>query len=90
MDLETFEDINMQLKAITKELAYHVVGDPLVVSNLEKYLDISLNHNLKVNITTTANNLKKEHFNILMHKAIKQVNFSINSYNANSHKKNFR
>ncbi len=87
MNLEKFDKLNLQLKDITKELAYHVVGDPLVLSNLEDYLNISLKHNLKVNITTTANNLKKDHFDVLMNDTIRQINFSINSYNANSHKK---
>ena len=87
MTLEKFDNLNLQLKDFTKELAYHVVGDPLVLSNLESYLNISLKHDLKVNITTTANNLEKKHFDVLMNKTIKQINFSINSYNANSHKK---
>tara|TARA_B100001063_G_scaffold242784_1_gene272134 strand:+ start:179 stop:1099 length:921 start_codon:yes stop_codon:yes gene_type:complete len=87
MSLEHFEEINSQLKDYTKQLAYHVVGDPLVLSNLAKYLDISLKNDLEVNITTTANNLNEKHFDTLMHKAIRQINFSINSYNANSHKK---
>jgi len=87
MSLEKFDDLNVQLKKVTNELAYHIVGDPLVLSNLDDYLDISLKHELKVNITTTANNLNKNHFNILMNRTIKQINFSINSYNANSHKK---
>ncbi|WP_228712033.1 radical SAM/SPASM domain-containing protein [Halarcobacter ebronensis] len=87
MTLENFDSLNAQLKEMTNELAYHVVGDPLVLSNLEEYLNISLKHNLKVNITTTANNLQKKHFISLMNETIKQINFSINSYNANSHKK---
>lgn len=89
MSLEKFDDINAQLKNYTKELAYHVVGDPLVLSNLNEYLDISKKHDLKVNITTTANNLDKKHHQILLNDAIRQINFSINSYNANSHKKSF-
>lgn len=87
MSLEKFDSLNGQLKEFTKELAYHIVGDPLVLSNLDKYLNISLKHDLKVNITTTANNLEEKHFEALMNKAIRQINFSINSYNANSHKK---
>lgn len=87
MSLEKFDDINQQVKKITNELAYHIVGDPLVLSNLEDYLDISLKHDLKVNIVTTANNLNSKQFDILMNKSIRQINFSINSYNANSHKK---
>lgn len=87
MSLEKFDLLNGQLKELTKELAYHIVGDPLVLSNLEEYLNISLKYNLKVNITTTANNLNKTHYKALSNPAIKQINFSINSYNGNSHKK---
>ena len=87
MSLEDFDDINKQLKPFTKELAYHIVGDPLVLKNLNEYLDISLKHDLKVNITTTANKISPNDYDALMNKAIKQINFSINSYNANSHKK---
>ena len=87
MSLEKFDDLNFQLKPYTKELAYHMVGDPLVLSNLNEYLNISLKHELKVNITTTANNINEKHYLALMNPTIKQINFSINSYNANSHKK---
>ena len=87
MSLELFKTLNQELKPLTKELAYHIVGDPLVLSNLKAYLDISWDAGLKVNITTTGNNLDKKHFEVLSHRAIKQVNFSINSYQANTHKK---
>ncbi|RXK01347.1 radical SAM protein [Arcobacter sp. CECT 8986] len=87
MSLEKFDDLNHQLKEYTKELAYHIVGDPLVLSNLNDYLNISKKNNLKVNITTTANNINEKHYEALLNSTIKQINFSINSYNANSHKK---
>lgn len=87
MSLEKFESLNAQLKPYTKELAYHIVGDPLVLTNLNEYLNISLKYDLKVNITTTANNINEKHYLSLMNPTIKQINFSINSYNANSHKK---
>ncbi len=64
-----------------------MVGDPLILSNLDKYLDISYKHALKVNITTTANRLNSSYFDTLMNKTIRQINFSINSYNANLYKK---
>nr|WP_228126539.1 SPASM domain-containing protein [Candidatus Marinarcus aquaticus] len=90
MSLELFDSINAQVKKLTHELSYHIVGDPLVLSNLKEYLDISLKHELKVNIVTTANNLTTSMFEFLTHKAIRQVNFSLNSYNANSHKKSLQ
>ncbi|RXJ96250.1 radical SAM protein [Malaciobacter molluscorum] len=88
MSLEKFDNLNNQLKNYTKELSYHIVGDPLVLSNLNDYLNISKKYNLKVNITTTANNINEKHYKVLLNSTIKQINFSINSYNANSHKKN--
>lgn len=87
MSLSLFEKINQQIKSYTNELAYHIVGDPLVLSNLNAYLDISFANDLSVNLTTTGNNLTPKQFEVLSHKAIRQVNFSINSYQANSHKK---
>ena len=87
MSLEKFDDLNAQLKPYTKELAYHIVGDPLVLTNLNEYLNISLKYDLKVNITTTANNINERYYEALLNPTIKQINFSINSYNANSHKK---
>ncbi len=87
MTLDKFDKLNLELKEFTTELAYHIVGDPLVLSNLDEYLNISSKHNLKVNITTTANNINKKHYETLLNPIIKQINFSINSYNANSHKK---
>lgn len=87
MNLEKFDELNCELKSYTKELAYHIVGDPLVLSNLNDYLNISKKHGLKVNITTTANNINKKHYEALSNTILKQINFSINSYNANSHKK---
>jgi len=87
MSLELFDKINSEVKVVTNELAYHIVGDPLVLSNLNAYLDISLKHDLKVNITTAASNFNSNQYQTLIHKSIKQVNFSINSFNANDFKK---
>lgn len=84
MSLDEFEYINSQIKNITKEVAYHIVGDPLSLKNLKDYLDISQKYNLKVNITTPS--ITKNQFELLNHNAIKQVNFSLNSFNANSNK----
>ncbi|WP_418186070.1 radical SAM/SPASM domain-containing protein [Aliarcobacter vitoriensis] len=87
MDLELFEKLNKELKEVTNELAYHIVGDPLVLSSLNDFLNISKENSLRVNITTTANNISQKHYETLLNSVIKQINFSINSYNANSHKK---
>jgi len=84
MDLELFAKTNAELKEFTNDIAYHVVGDPLLVSNLREYLDISYENGLNVHITTAGYYLKSSHAEELNHPAIKQINFSLNSYRGNS------
>ena len=83
MQISFFEDILKQLQTYTKTIALHVFGDPLTLSNLKEYLDIALKYDFKVEITTTGYYLNKFDLNIFLHKAIKQINFSLNSYNKN-------
>ena len=83
MDIALYEKILQQLQPYTKDIAFHVFGDPLTLSNLENYLDIALRYKFKVHITTTGYYLKNFNPNIFLHKAIKQINFSLNSYNKN-------
>ena len=84
MNLELFAKTNAEVKAYTNDVAYHVVGDPLLASNLEEYLDVSHEHGLNVHITTAGYYLKPSHAEVLNHPAIKQINFSLNSYRGNS------
>lgn len=84
MDLELFAKANAQAKHFSDDVAYHVVGDPLLVSNLRDYLDISHKEGLNVHITTAGYYLKESHAEILNHPCIKQINFSLNSYRGNS------
>ncbi len=90
MSLEFFENILIQLKPYTKEITYHIFGDPLTLSNLDKYLDISYKHNFKVNITTTGYYLNNFDLNLFLHPAIKQINFSLNSFNKNDMSKTLK
>ncbi|MEA3290153.1 MAG: SPASM domain-containing protein [Campylobacterota bacterium] len=83
MTLDTFETIIKQIKPYTNNIALHVFGDPLTLSNLEHYLDIALEYNIKVDITTTGYYLNNFKLELFLHKAIKQINFSLNSYNKN-------
>jgi len=83
MDLIFFESIIEQLKNYTKEIALHVVGDPLTVNNLEDYLDILEKYQLKALLTTSGYFFKKHTLKTLLHPAIKQINISLNSFNKN-------
>jgi radical SAM protein with 4Fe4S-binding SPASM domain len=83
MDLDFFESVVMQAKAYTNEIACHVVGDPLTLSNLYDYLEILHKHGLKAMLTTSGYFLKKHSFETLFHPSVKQINISLNSFNKN-------
>jgi MoaA/NifB/PqqE/SkfB family radical SAM enzyme len=83
MDIVFFESIIAQAKDYTKEIACHVVGDPLTVSNLGIYLDIVEKYGLKAMLTTSGYFLKKHTYETLFHPAVKQINISLNSFNKN-------
>ncbi len=83
MDLPFFNAVIEQLKPYTREIACHVVGDPLTLANLSKYLDIIHQHGMKAMLTTSGYFLKKQRYETLFHPAVKQINISLNSYNKN-------
>jgi len=90
MGLEQFSRVLDQVQPYTDEIALHVMGDPIVVSNLNEYLDIVKNKKIKATITTTGYFLDKKDSDMLLHDAIKQVNFSLNSFNKNDLNKSFK
>jgi len=83
MDLDFFESVIKQARHYTKEIACHVVGDPLTQSNLHTYLDIIHKHGLKAMLTTSGYFLKKHSYETLFHPCVKQINISLNSFNKN-------
>ena len=83
MDLEFFESTIRQAAVYTKEIACHVVGDPLTQSNLSDYLDIIHKYGMKAMLTTSGYFLKKHSYDTLFHPCVKQINISLNSFNKN-------
>jgi len=83
MDLVFFESVIIQAKTFTKEIACHVVGDPLTQSNLSEYLDIIHKYGLKAMLTSSGYFLKKHSYETLFHPCVKQINISLNSFNKN-------
>jgi len=83
MDLDFFESVIQQAQHYTKEIACHVVGDPLTQSNLDEYLDIVHKYGLKAILTTSGYFLKKHSYDTLFHPCVKQINISLNSFNKN-------
>jgi len=83
MDLEFFESLIIEAKGFTREIACHVVGDPLTLPNLDTYLDIIDKYKMKAMLTTSGYFMKKHAFETLFHPAVKQINVSLNAFNKN-------
>ncbi|RUM65295.1 MAG: radical SAM protein [Sulfurimonas sp.] len=83
MSLEFFEKVLLELQPYTKSLAFHVMGDPLTLSNLFEYLELAKKHGFVVEITTSGYYLKSTAMEVLFHPAVRQLNISLNSYNKN-------
>jgi len=83
MSLKIFEDIVIQSKKYTREIALHVMGDPLTLNNLFEYLDILEKYKMKAILTTSGYFIQKQPTSTLFHNAVKQINISLNSYNKN-------
>ncbi len=84
MSLSFFEKVLMELRPYTKSLSFHVMGDPLTLSNLFEYLELAGKQGFEVELTTSGYYLKKTPVEVLFHKAVRQLNISLNSYNKNS------
>lgn len=81
IDLDNFYKISSQLASLTKEVSLHILGDPLSILDLGRYLDILHEYSLKAHITTTGFFLDRHSQLLLSHSAIKQINFSLNGFN---------
>jgi len=83
MELDFFDSIVSQVKNHTRDIACHVMGDPMTLSNLYQYLDIIERYDMRALLTTSGYYLKKQGFDRLFHPTIKQINISLNSFNKN-------
>jgi radical SAM protein with 4Fe4S-binding SPASM domain len=84
MEIPFFESTLTQLRDYTDEIALHVMGDPMVLSNLWEYLDIAQKLKFKVMITTSGFYLDALRREAFFHPSVRQVNISLNSFNKNS------
>lgn len=83
MSIELFSKILDQIKEHTDYIYFHVKGEPLLHPEIEKLLDISHEKGLKVNITTNGTLINKMKDKLLMKPGLRQVNFSLHSFDGN-------
>ena len=83
MDEESFKKVIESIKPYTDYIYLHLMGEPFLNKNLEKFLDIAYENGLKVNITTNGTLINKVKDILIKAKALRQVNISLHSFEAN-------
>jgi len=83
MKIETFSKILEQIKPYTDSIYFHVKGEPLLHPEIDKFLDLSYEKGFMVNITTNGTLIKETSDKILMKPALRQINFSLHSFDGN-------
>lgn len=83
-----FTHIIKSVKSHTDHVYFHLLGEPTMHPELENYLAISHEHNLKVNLTTNGTLIQKVQDILINAPALRQVNISLHSFESNDSKVN--
>ncbi|WP_411681425.1 radical SAM/SPASM domain-containing protein [Clostridium thailandense] len=83
MDEKSFEHIVKSVKLYTDHIYFHLMGEPLLHSNLGRFLEISHDNRLKVNITTNGTLISSVKDILISSPILRQVNISLSSFEAN-------
>lgn len=81
--IDHFKHVLKQVKPYTDYIYLHLMGEPLLHPNLSKLLELAGEEGLRVNITTNGTLLVKQESVLLESKALRQVNLSLHSFEAN-------
>lgn len=81
MSLDTFRTVISQVSKVTRLVTFHLMGEPLVHPELKQFLDLCEERDLKVFFVTNGVLIKEP--SLLLHKAIRQVSFSLHSFTDN-------
>ncbi|WP_315073948.1 radical SAM protein [uncultured Clostridium sp.] len=89
MSEDNFEYIIKSIRPYTDYVYFHLMGEPFLNKKLEQFLDISKENEVKVNITTNGTLIKDVKDILLNASALRQVNISLHSFEANEDNMNF-
>lgn len=84
MEIELFEKILSQIKNCSNHIYFHVKGEPFLHPQLGTFLDMAHTYGYKVNITTNGTLIEGSKQSLLNKPALRQVNFSLHSFDANT------
>jgi radical SAM protein with 4Fe4S-binding SPASM domain len=83
MGKENFKHTIESVKPYTDYVYFHLMGEPFLNKDLKYFLDISKENSLKVNITTNGTMINNVKEILLTAPALRQVNISLHSFEAN-------
>ncbi len=83
LSVDAFEKVIEAVKSYTDYVYFHLMGEPLLNPHLDEFLKICEKVSLKVNITTNGTLLALKGGPLLENKALRQVNISLSSFEAN-------
>jgi len=89
MDKKSFGHIAKSVKPYADHIYFHLMGEPFLNKELEDFLEISKENQLKVNITTNGTLIKEVKDVLLNAPSLRQVNISLHSFEANEEKIDF-
>ena len=89
MDNESFKNIVKNIKPYTDHVYFHLMGEPFLNKELEHFLEISKENQLKVNITTNGTLIHEVKEILINAQGLRQVNISLHSFEANDEQIDF-
>lgn len=84
MSLEVFHDILKKVKGYSEYIYFHVMGEPLLHPDIGSFLELCQKHGFRVNLTTNGTLIEKTADTIIAKPALRQINFSLHSFEANN------
>lgn len=83
MNESDFVHILKEVKPYTDYLYFHLLGEPFLNPRLDRFLQLSHESGMKVNLTTNGVLIQKVAPILIKAPALRQINFSIHSFEAN-------
>ncbi|CAK7009493.1 radical SAM protein [Tissierella sp. P1] len=84
LGLSEFSYVLDEIREFTDYVYFHVKGEPLLHPNIDEFLDISYDKEVKVNITTNGTLLSKVKEKLIHKPALRQINISLHSFDGNN------
>jgi radical SAM protein with 4Fe4S-binding SPASM domain len=83
MDEDSFTYIVKSVKPFTDYIYFHLMGEPFLNPKLGRFLEISSDNGIKVNITTNGTLINEVKDILIASPALRQINISLSSFEAN-------